>query len=62
MRGMWVKHSEQAGEDADHGAVFIQKLLGHNNIKTTLRYLHVTNKDLVHILSPLADIESLLKR
>lgn len=41
--------------------VFIQKLLGHNDIKTTLKYLHVTNKDLVHILSPLEDIEHLLK-
>ena len=40
--------------------VFIQKLLGHNNLKTTLRYLHVTNKDLVNILSPLEDIKDFL--
>ncbi len=33
--------------------VFIQKLLGHNDLRTTLCYLHVTNKDLVNILSPL---------
>lgn len=53
MRGMWDNHCEQAGEDTGHGVVFIQKLSGHNNIKTTLRQIHVTNKDLVHILSPL---------
>jgi integrase/recombinase XerD len=40
---------------------FIQKLLGHNNIKTTLGYLHVTNKDLVNIISPSEDIEKLLR-
>ncbi len=38
-----------------HGidVVFIQKLLGHNDLKTTLRYLHVTNKDTLNIVSPL---------
>ncbi len=40
----------------------IQKLLGHNHLKTTLRYWHVTNKDLVRILSPLEDIEGLLQK
>ncbi len=33
----------------------IQKLLGHNDIKITLRYLHVTNKDLSKIISPIED-------
>jgi integrase/recombinase XerD len=40
--------------------VFIQKLLGHNDLRTTLRYLHVTNKDLVNILSPIEDIKDFL--
>jgi len=31
----------------------IMKLLGHNDIKTTLRYLHVTNRDVLQIISPL---------
>jgi integrase/recombinase XerD len=34
----------------------IQKLLGHNDIKTTLRYLHTSNKDLLKIVSPLDDL------
>lgn len=58
LRHSFATHLLDKGIDV----VFIQKLLGDNNIKTTLRYLHVTNKDLVHILSPLADIESLLKK
>ncbi|MEO9020969.1 MAG: site-specific tyrosine recombinase/integron integrase [Ginsengibacter sp.] len=58
LRHSFATHLLDKGIDV----VFIQKLLGHNNIKTTLRYLHVTNKDLVHILSPLEDIESLLKK
>ena len=41
--------------------VMIQKLLGRNDIKTTLRYLHVTNKGLSKILSPMEDITQLLK-
>ena len=58
LRHSFATHLLDKGIDV----VFIQKLLGHNDIKTTLRYLHVTNKDLVHILSPLEDIESLLKK
>jgi integrase/recombinase XerD len=58
LRHSFATHLLDKGIDV----VFIQKLLGHNNIKTTLRYLHVTNKDLIHILSPLADIEGLLKK
>ena len=30
------------------------------NLKTTLRYLHVTNKDTLNILSPLEDIKGFL--
>ena len=62
MQGMRDRHSEQAREDTRVGVVFIQKLLGHKNIKTTLRWLHVPNRDLVHILKPLADVDSLLKK
>ncbi len=58
LRHSFATHLLDKGIDV----VFIQKLLGHNDIKTTLRYLHVTNKDLVHIISPLDDIEGLLKR
>lgn len=58
LRHSFATHLLDKGIDV----VFIQKLLGHNNIKTTLRYLHVTNKDLVHIISPLEDIEALLKK
>jgi site-specific recombinase XerD len=35
----------------------IQKLPGHNDIKTTLRYLHASNKDLLKIISPLDDLK-----
>jgi integrase/recombinase XerD len=35
---------------------FIQELLGHNDIKTTLRYLHVSKKELGKIESPLDKI------
>jgi site-specific recombinase XerD len=35
---------------------YIKDLLGHFNIKTTERYLHVSKKDLVNIVSPLDDL------
>lgn len=52
LRHSFATHLLDKGTDV----VFIQKLLGHNDIKTTLRYLHVTNKDMVKILSPIEDI------
>jgi len=58
LRHSFATHLLDKGIDV----VFIQKILGHNNIKTTLRYLHVSNKDLVQIISPLEDIEKLLKK
>ena len=36
---------------------YIKELLGHNDIKTTLIYTHVTNKDLSKIISPLDDLD-----
>lgn len=56
LRHSFATHLLDKGTDV----VFIQKLLGHNDLKTTLRYLHVTNKDLVNILSPLEDIKDFL--
>jgi hypothetical protein len=46
----------------ERGEEILAPIWGHNDIKTTLRYLHVTNKDLVNILSPLEDIENLIKK
>lgn len=34
----------------------IQKLPGHNDLKTTLRYLHTSKKDLLKIINPLDDL------
>ncbi len=56
LRHSFATHLLDKGIDV----VFIQKLLGHNNIKTTLRYLEVTNKDLTNIISPIEDLEGLL--
>ena len=38
------------------GIRYIKEILGHFNIKTTERYLHVSKKDLVNIVSPLDDL------
>jgi len=56
LRHSFATHLLDKGTDV----VFIQKLLGHNDIKTTLRYLHVTNKDILNILSPVEDIKDLI--
>lgn len=56
LRHSFATHLLDKGTDV----VMIQKLLGHNDIKTTLRYLHVTNKDLINIISPLEDIKNLI--
>ncbi|WP_276503347.1 tyrosine-type recombinase/integrase [Terrimonas pollutisoli] len=56
LRHSFATHLLDKGTDV----VFIQKLLGHNDIKTTLRYLHVSNKDILNILSPIEDIKELI--
>lgn len=53
LRHSFATHLLDKGTDV----TMIQKLLGHNDIKTTLRYLHVTNRDLRNIQSPLDDID-----
>lgn len=52
LRHSYATHLLDNGTDVK----YIQHLLGHNDIKTTLRYLHVTNRDLSKIESPLDKI------
>jgi site-specific recombinase XerD len=52
LRHSFATHLVDRGTDV----TMIQKLLGHNSIKTTLRYLHTSNKDLLKIISPLDDL------
>lgn len=49
MRHSYATHLLERGVDIS----YIQKLLGHNDIKTTLRYAQVTHKDIRKIKSPL---------
>ncbi len=53
LRHSFATHLIERGTDV----TMIQKLLGHNDLKTTLRYLHTSNKDLIKIISPLDNLE-----
>ncbi len=53
LRHSFATHLIDKGTDV----TMIQKLLGHNDINTTLRYLHTSNRDLLKIISPLDDLE-----
>jgi integrase/recombinase XerD len=49
LRHSFATHLLEAGTDI----TFIQQLLGHNDIKTTLRYTHISQKNIKKIKSPL---------
>ncbi len=49
LRHSFATHLHESGTDIN----IIQKLLGHNDIKTTLIYTHVSQKELGKVISPL---------
>lgn len=53
LRHSFATHLLDKGTDV----TTIMKLPGHNDIKTTLRYLHVTNRAVLQVLSPLDDLK-----
>lgn len=53
LRHSFATHLLDKGTDV----TMIMKLLGHNDINTTLRYLHVTNRDMLQVMSPLDDLK-----
>jgi site-specific recombinase XerD len=53
LRHSFATHLLDRGTDV----TIIMKLMGHNDIKTTLRYLHVTNRDVLQVVSPLDSLK-----
>lgn len=52
LRHSYATHLHERGTDIK----LIQELLGHNDIKTTLRYTHVSNRTLEGVNSPFDDL------
>jgi len=48
LRHSYATHPHESGTDIK----LIQELLGHNDLKTIMRYTHVSNRTLENIKSP----------
>jgi integrase/recombinase XerD len=53
LRHSFATHQLESGTDIR----YIQDLLGHNSLKTTMIYTHVSSKKITEIPSPFDDLE-----